>query len=301
MLAILTPNDSITAVLAGAITTTNPTYLATYREGGRVFQSSGSTNGVTAVTPVAAPGSSAGERIVESMRVHNGDTVAATVTITKAVSGGTSHVLAKAAIPVGGHLVADAAGVRVVDSSGQLLQTVAGVDATVGTAANGATAVESGNGAVHKTVITLSDVEVTVGNTTGVSFGGTKIYDFPQGRILVLGSVLANVTFDLTDAGNVTPIDAADGGDISVGTTVAGDGTLTNADVDLIPSTSIDPISGGVTGAALAAAAQFDGTTDAVDAYFNVLIDDADVADAASDVLLVSGTLTIHWVLLGDY
>lgn len=162
-------------------------------------------------------------------------------------------------------------------------------------------AVERGNGVVHQTTLTLTDVPVTVGNTTGVSFGGTKIYEFPEGRILLLGATLADVTFDLTDDGNVTPIDDADGGDISVGTTIAGDGTLTNADVDIIPSTSIDPISGGVAGAALAASAQFDGTTTPVEVNFNVLIDDADVGNAASDVILVSGVLTLTWINLGDY
>lgn len=98
-----------------------------------------------------------------------------------------------------------------------------------------------------------------------------------------------------------TPIDSADGGDVAIGSTAPGDGTLTGTDVDLVPSTSIDPISGGITGAALAATAQFDGTTTPLDAYLNILIDDADVADGASDVLQVSGVVEIHWVLLGDY
>lgn len=299
MLLALTPNDSVTAVMSGAAATTNPTYFATWHESGApsFSQPTGSLNGATAVTLIAAPGT--GHRIVDAIRIYNADTAAVTVTLAKVVSG-TSYTLAKTSIPVAGALLMDADGLRVVDASGQFLQNVTD-DATVGVASNGAVATETGNGPVRKTSLALTDVSVTVGNTTGVSFGGTKIYDFPQGRILVLGSVLEGVTFDLTDAGNVTPIDAADGGDIAVGTTVAGDGTLTGTDVDLIPSTSIDPISSGVTGAALAASAQFDGTTTAVDAYFNVLIDDADVGDGASDVVLVSGTLTLHWCLLGDY
>ncbi len=180
----------------------------------------------------------------------------------------------------------------------------AGTDVTVGVGSSPVStsvATESGSDVVHKTVLALTDVSVTAGNTTGVSFGGTKVYDFPEGRILLLGATLDSLTFDLTDAGNATPVAAADGGDIAFGTTVAGDGTLSAADVNVIPSTSIDPISGGVTGAALAVSAQFDGTTTAVDVYVNVLVDDADVGNGASDVILVSGTLTLVWANVGDF
>lgn len=168
-------------------------------------------------------------------------------------------------------------------------------------AGTGTTAVERGDGVIHQTVITMADLPVTVGNTTGISFGGTKIYDFPVGRILILGATCDGIAFDLTDDGNVTPLEATDGGDIAVGTTAPTDGSLTLTDVDIIPSTSIDPISGGVDGAALAASAHFDGTATAKDAFFNIIIDDADVADGASDVILVSGTVTITWINLGDY
>lgn len=159
--------------------------------------------------------------------------------------------------------------------------------------------VEEGNQFSHKTTVTFSNFPITVGNTTGVSFGGTKLYDFPLGRLLIKGSVLKDVVVGLGSPLNLTPIAAGDGGDISMGSTVAGDGTLTNADVDLIPSTSIDPMSGGLTRAALAAAAAFDGSTTAIDAYINMLIDDADVEDEASDVLLLSGVWVCTWDNLG--
>lgn len=168
-----------------------------------------------------------------------------------------------------------------------------------GTAA--ATAIESAAGIIRQTLLTLSDVPVTVGNTTGVSFGSQLVYTFPEGRILLLGATMGGISFDLTDEGNATPIDDTMGGDVSLGSTAAGDGTLTGADVDIIPATSIDPISAGITGAALAASAQFNGTTTPVPVYLNVLIDDADVADTASDVILVSCLVTLTWVNLGDY
>ena len=292
MLAVLNTTDSLSAVMSGAAATTNPVSHTTWREAGaeQDNQASQSLNGATAVALVSAP--SQGQRIVDRVAIYNGDTASVTVTVYKTVSG-TTYTLAKAAIPVGGRLTLTDEGVQVDDPSGD--SSGAGMPTTA------VTAVETIGGLVHKTTLTMVNKPVTVGNTTGVSFGGSKIYDFPAGRILVLGVTLASVSFDLTDAGNVTPIDATMGGDIAVGSTVAGDGTLTGADVDLIPSTSIDPISGGVTGAALAASAQFDGTTSPLDAYFNILIDDADVGNAASDVLLVNGTLTITWLNCGDY
>jgi hypothetical protein len=294
MILHLSENESLTAVLA-ATPTTQPTYLARWRDAaGTLNESVGSLTGATAKTLVETPG-----RAIEALQIYNADAAAVTLTLAK-VSGGTSYTIAKPSIPVGGTLHLSAGGLQVTDSAGQLLQTVSDVTGTVGVAATDVVAAESGS-LVRKTVLTLTNVSVTAANTTGVSFGGTKIYDFPDGRILVLGVTIADVVFDLTDAGNVTPIAGADGGDIALGTTAPTDGTLTNTDVDLLPSTSIDPISDGVAGAALAASAQFDGTGTAKDMFFNILIDDADVADGASDVLLVNATVTVHWVLLGNY
>lgn len=286
MFAYLSPSESLTVVMGGAAATTNPTYHAVFKDEGGVFQDTvGSLNGTTSVSAVAAP--AAGQRQIQSLSACNVDT--ANVTITVALAG---YTLVSRTLEPGDVFRLDDSGPAVLQAS-----AVSGV----GTAGTGTTASEQGSSVVHKTVLTMADVSVTVGNTTGVSFGGTKIYDFPAGRILVLGVTAANISFDLTDAGNVTPIAVTHGGDVAIGTTAPDDGTLTNEDVDLLPSTSIDPISGGVTGAALAASAQFDGTTAAKDAFFNILIDDADVGDGASDVILVSGVVTITWVQLGDY
>lgn len=295
MIIALSPNQSLTAVLSGAAATTNPTYCATWRTAGspsdEVSQPVGSLAGATAVTLVSAP--TDGQKIVESVQIYNGDTAAVVITFSK-VTSGTGVTLFTYSIPVGYTLRwTEAGGISLTATV-----TPTGVGAAAGT---GTTASEGGDGLIHKTTITLNSLPVTVANTTGVSFGGTKFYDFPAGRILVLGVTASSISFGLTDSGNVTPIDAADGGDLSIGSTAPTDGTLTGSDVDLLPSTSIDPLSGGVTGAALAAAAQFDGTTSALDAFFNILIDDADVGDGASDVLLVSASVVIHWINLGDY
>lgn len=169
-------------------------------------------------------------------------------------------------------------------------------------AKNGSTVsvVEYGNNVGHKTVITLASTPVTVGNTTGASFGGVKLYDFPEGRLLIKG-----VTFSLGFVWTGEDIAATGSGDYSLGTTITADATLNGTDVDLGPSTAmVDPFVGGVgtpTSGALAASAQFDGTGTAKDLNLNIIIDDADVSDGASDVVLASGTITVSWENLGDY
>jgi len=162
-------------------------------------------------------------------------------------------------------------------------------------AKNGATVTATESvGALHKTTLTLADTPVIVDGTSGVGYGGTKIYDLPEGRIFVLGVTAENITITV----DTNALDDADGGDVSLGTTAPDDGTVTGTDVDLGPSTSIDAIT-NVTDFALGAAAQFDGTATAKDVYLNMLIDDADISAIATNT--VDGTIVIHYLNLGDY
>lgn len=175
----------------------------------------------------------------------------------------------------------------------------------VATNSNGGTvtAEEKGVGAIHQTVLTFEAFRVIVGNTTGVSFGGAKFYDFPAGRILVLGctAYFPTITFGST-------IGTGGSGDYAIGTAVNADGDLGDAtDVDLLPSSAmLDPFvtrtGRSNAGTALAAAAQFDGTTTAKDAYLNVIVDDADVSDGDTNGTVdFTGTVTLTWINLGDY
>lgn len=298
MLAVLNPGETITAVMSGAAATTNPVYSTSWWEGESSDQSVGSLNGTTAVTVVNEP--NGGARIANRVTIYNGDTAAVTVTISKVVDG-TIHNLSKTVMPVGSTLTVDARGVHLIDTNGQQLTSSAVLGGTAGTSPVSTVVAVDAPGVVQHTILTLTDLLITVGNTTLISFGNVKVYDFPAGRILVLGAQFDSITFDFTHADNNTPIDGADGGDISFGTTGTANSTLDGTDVDIVPKAGADPLSGGFAGAALAASAQFDGTSTAKDIYLNVIIDDDDVADAASDVLKVSGVLEFHWLLLGDY
>lgn len=122
MRILLSPNDSLTAVMSGAAATTNPYYHATWADsaGGMATQTTGSLSGATAVTAVAAP--PAGQRTVSELVIYNVDTAAVTVTVSKVVSG-TSYTLSVVTLQTLDTLMVDADGISVMDSSGQLKQT----------------------------------------------------------------------------------------------------------------------------------------------------------------------------------
>lgn len=153
-------------------------------------------------------------------------------------------------------------------------------------------------GPLRRVTLTFTDVEVTVANTTGASFGSLKIYDCPEGNIRMMGGY-SSFTFDWSGE----DIAATGSGDYSLGTTATADATLATTDVDVQASTAmLDPFVAGVgTGSGLLAApANHDGSSTAKDIYINIIIDDADVDDAASDVVTINGTVVFTYLHLGD-
>ena len=159
------------------------------------------------------------------------------------------------------------------------------------------TATEFGEGAFRTTVLTLAAMPITVVGATGVGFGSTKLYDFPEGRILILGTV-ATLAFPITSTeGDLA--DTADG-DFLMGSTGEEDGTMDRAtDLDILPktSTAANALSTAVE-SALAASAQIDGRTTAVDAYLSLCIDDAETDETS--ICGATGTIEITWINLGD-
>lgn len=161
----------------------------------------------------------------------------------------------------------------------------------------GLSVAESYAGSVHTTIFTLAATPITVGNTTGVSFGGVQLYTFPSnGNDLLVLSSVCDLTLGFANGGNATPIDNADGGDFSMGTTAPDDGTLSGTDANIVSSTSIDPLSGTLIGVKDTQSLLSAGSA----AYFNMLIDDADVGDGASDVLELNGYAVIRWIDVGS-
>lgn len=166
---------------------------------------------------------------------------------------------------------------------------------------------EYGNLFRHQTLLTCLALPVVTGNTTGISFGSKQLYTFPEGYIKIERVVakFSLITFN-TAAGVDGDIGGGGSGDYSIGSTATADGTLNSTDVDLLPSSPmLDPFVSGVgrsnAGTVLAASALFDGTATAITSYLNVIVDDADVADAAaSDSVFFTGYIRITWEWHGD-
>lgn len=150
------------------------------------------------------------------------------------------------------------------------------------------------------TTLTLSDVAQTV--TDGTEYQDTKIYDFPEGRISVLG-VTATLQQKTTSA-LASTLNASSTGAIALGTAAATNTSLTGTMVDLLPSTAFTSsatvnVAGTAVTAALAAAAQFDGTATAKDMYLNTAYaTTTDVDGNATQT--ISGTVVVTWINLGD-
>lgn len=156
-------------------------------------------------------------------------------------------------------------------------------------------------GSFNKTTLTLDNVPQTIVN--GTEYQGTKIYTFPEGRILVLG-VTATLQQKTTSA-LASTLNASSTGAIALGTAAASNVSLTSTMVDLLPSTAFTSsatvnVAGTAVKAALAASAHFDGTTTAKPVYLNTAY--ATTTDVDGDATqTISGTVNICWVHLGDY
>lgn len=174
-------------------------------------------------------------------------------------------------------------------------------------AKNGATVTvaESGDGVVHKTVLTLADTPVSVVSvTTGNGVGGTKVYDFPEGRIAFLGCT-ASLVVEVAAAEQEDFTDGTPEGDIGIGSAAPGDADAlgTDATDDDYGTAAAFTMSSFVSAAVpipSEAIQQFDGSATPKDVYVNVLVDAADIDDGVTTEVLVSGTITLHWINLGD-
>jgi hypothetical protein len=146
------------------------------------------------------------------------------------------------------------------------------------TAAPTVSAKEQGSGLLFQTVLTLSatPVELRRGQGQQPGGGGLKIFEFPAGRVLLLGAVAALAVKPKGAAPHVA-------GQISIGT---GSGQQ-----DIVQGTAFQSSNGaavrGVGVLSVADAAP-------VAAFLNITGIGADAA------VTVSGTVTLTWVRLGD-
>lgn len=109
-------DGSLAAVLAGVITTTNPTFCVTYSDETGSHTILGTLDGTTAVNLLAATT----PRALESAAILNADSEPAQVSIRLTI-GGVTKTLFSPVLQVGDSLIIDAAGgFRVVDANGRV-------------------------------------------------------------------------------------------------------------------------------------------------------------------------------------
>lgn len=175
-------------------------------------------------------------------------------------------------------------------------------------AKNGSTVTvsESGDGILHKTVITCTATPVTITDDAGVAqYGGTgKLYDFPEGLLVTFGAVIdGSVTLGTTGT-----IINTWGGGVALGTATATTGsTLTGTEADIMPEVNVAAATAKVavvdavsvaTALTESGARWFDGTSTAKDLYLNLVVDDD--ATHTSGTGTFTGTVTIVWMIIAD-
>jgi hypothetical protein len=164
---------------------------------------------------------------------------------------------------------------------------------------------EKGVGALKQTVFTLTNMPISVVSvSTGNGVGGTQIYDFPAGRILHLGT-MAELSVSIATAKQADFTDATPEGDLGIG-------TLAPANADALGTDATDDNFGTAAAFTMSSYAdpsvslqsepttQFNGTGTAINLFLNALVDAADIDNDVTTEILVSGTITVHWINLGD-
>lgn len=180
------------------------------------------------------------------------------------------------------------------DSTGVAATSALGVVATV----TGLTAEEYSNGAIRHTRLTLAAVAQVIPNGAS-EFVGTSLYTFPEGRILVLGTVATLAP--TTTSTLATTVTSGSTGSVALGTVVATNASLTSTMVDLAPATAYTSsttinVAAAAVSPVLAASAQFDGTTTAKALFLNNSV----AVNSADGTITWAGVIDFTWVLLGD-
>ncbi len=177
-----------------------------------------------------------------------------------------------------------------------------------GGVANGTTvsAVESVSSGLHKTVLTLANVVVPIVSvTTGAGVGGFKLYDMPQGWVKFLGAT-ADLSMSVAVGKQADFTDNAPEGDLGIGTVAPANADALGTDAtddDICTASPFTGVAWTDTSITLGSEADMliDGTTTAIDVYLNGLVDAGDIDDGVTTEILVSGTVTMFWMNLGDY
>jgi hypothetical protein len=207
---------SLQAALAGAITTTNPTFVTNYADnlGSGITEGAtdGALNGVTDVTIVPAP-SGSNRRIIKNITIFNGDTAAVTVLI-KYDNNATQRTLVKVTLAVGDTWTTEG----VFDTNGSLKQTLGTVNLSSGVTGT----LPIANGGTGTTSTTFANLATNVTGTLPVANGGTGQTTYTNGQLLIGNTTGNTLTKTTLTAGSGISITNGTGS-ITVATSGVGD------------------------------------------------------------------------------
>jgi hypothetical protein len=169
---------------------------------------------------------------------------------------------------------------------------------------------EIGDGAIHKTIITLTAHEMTVedGDTPASdgAWGTSLLYTFPKGYIKLLGAKAGFIAGNIAASSAGTGLAADANFEIGVGTVASANegafelsGTQENIiaalDIDLVASVSDADENGfNVTDAG------FDGTTTAIPVNLNMRTTSDDESGVDDSTLTVTGQIVLVWTNIGE-
>lgn len=161
-------------------------------------------------------------------------------------------------------------------------------------------AVTESGAAMHRTVIDIDSVSVAITDAdSNGAHGSQRLYVWPAGHIKIVGTTI-NADVVCGDTGL-----AADATyDIGIGSITAG---VDNAALATTEQNIITKIEGDLSSSAAvlhhvnSTDLTLDGTTTAEDAWLNIVFEGGALDAVDDDVCVVTGTVTIHWVNLGDY
>lgn len=160
---------------------------------------------------------------------------------------------------------------------------------------------ESGGDGFHRTKFIFENMPLTVRNTE--QGGGVKIYDFPDGYIYLFGAI-GSVTIT-TKTVLADTLNASVGCKWGVGSLTQSTTSLTTTEQDMVDATAFTSsatidVANAATTQSMVTSLAFDGTTTAIDAYFNISVDAAGDIDADA-LVWVNGTVLLSWANYGDY
>lgn len=153
---------------------------------------------------------------------------------------------------------------------------------------------ESTHGLIHKTVLSITDLDIVCADGSTKEFGSELLATFPAGAVHLLG-VVADLSLESED------YKTAEEGDIALGTVAATDQALTSTDVTWLAAQAIafstDDALGEDTVLALGGAvAPVSDSEGDLEVHLNVAMDNG----GGAGTVTVNGTVELYWVGLSS-